>query len=106
MTKRSLRRLRQKDRIRARLAGDPVPDTPEQRKKVEAAYESCPYTIKIGDKVVSTGEFRLPVKSWRIIAETDEGLEWLSQPIRSAIEPAIEMIDGVKRYRIEEIKET
>ena len=69
MTKRALRRLRQRDRVRAGLAG--------------------PVVEKL--------------KSWRIIVETEEGAEWWSQPIRSVMEPKVELVEGAKSYRIEEI---
>lgn len=108
MTKRSLRRLRQKDRVRARLAGDPIPDTPGERKEIEAAYEECRVKVLLTDgketRVISDRTERFPVKSWRIIVETEEGGEWWSRPIRSALEPTVRLIEGVKSYRIEEIQ--
>lgn len=91
MTKRSLRRLRQKDRIRARLTGDPVQDTIAEQKG--AGY-------LLVDSVRPEG---VTGKLWRIIVETEEGTEWWSQPIQSVIEPKVELVEGVKSYRIEEV---
>lgn len=107
MTKRSLRRLRQRDRTRALLAGEPVPDTPRERERIEAAYEECRVKILLtdgkGTKVISDRAERFPVKSWRIIVKTEEGTEWWSQPIRSVTEPTVKLIEGAKSCRVEEI---
>lgn len=70
-------------------------------------YEECRVKILLTDgketKLISDRTERFPVRSWRIIVETEEGAEWRSQPIRSVMEPTVELVEGVKSYRIEEI---